>query len=59
VEDGAFSVWYLDGGTVAACLSVGRGDDLEAAGRLISSHADVSDRTGELADPDSDLVEIS
>jgi 3-phenylpropionate/trans-cinnamate dioxygenase ferredoxin reductase component len=59
VEDGAFSVWYLDGGTVAACLSVGRGDDLETAGRLISSHADVSDRTGELADPDSDLVEIS
>jgi 3-phenylpropionate/trans-cinnamate dioxygenase ferredoxin reductase component len=58
IEDGAFSVWYLDGGSVAACLSVGRSDDLEAAGRLISSHADVSGSTDALADPDSDLATI-
>lgn len=59
VDDGAFSIWYLDGGRVAAALSVGRSDDLEAARRLIVSGADVSGLVDELADVDSDLAEIS
>lgn len=36
VDDGAFSVWYLDGGRVAGALSVGRGEDLAAARRVIA-----------------------
>jgi 3-phenylpropionate/trans-cinnamate dioxygenase ferredoxin reductase subunit len=52
-EDGAFSILYLDGGRLAAALSVGRPDDLEAARGLLGS--DVSARRAELADPDTPL----
>jgi 3-phenylpropionate/trans-cinnamate dioxygenase ferredoxin reductase subunit len=31
VADGAFSIFYLDGGRVAGALSVGRGEDLDLA----------------------------
>jgi hypothetical protein len=37
---------------------VKRSDDLEHARRLITSHADVGDRAGELADISTDLEEI-
>ena len=53
--DGEFTVWYLDGGRVAAALSVGRGQDLDIARRLIVQRVDVSARRDELADPDADL----
>jgi hypothetical protein len=39
-------------------LSVGRSDDLEHARRLLSSGADVSGRTSELADVSSDLSSL-
>ncbi len=41
-DAGEFSVWYLDGGRVAAALSVGRSEDLAHARPLIESGADVS-----------------
>jgi 3-phenylpropionate/trans-cinnamate dioxygenase ferredoxin reductase subunit len=53
IEDGKFSMWYLDGGRVAAALSVGRGDDLEAARRLVVAGTAVD--TGALADESTDL----
>ena len=52
-DDDAFTVYYLDGGHLAAALSVGRGDDLEAARTLLGTN--VSDRRDALADPDADL----
>ena len=55
IDDGEFSLWYLQHGRVAAALSVGRSDDLEHARRLITERTDVSQRTAELADVDSDL----
>jgi 3-phenylpropionate/trans-cinnamate dioxygenase ferredoxin reductase component len=55
-DDGEFSVWYLRDGRVAAALSVGRSEDLEHARRLISSHADVGARIGELEDVSSELA---
>jgi hypothetical protein len=58
MEDGKFSLWYLDGGRVAAALSVGRSDDLEHARRLISSGADVGDHVEPLGDLSTDLAEI-
>jgi 3-phenylpropionate/trans-cinnamate dioxygenase ferredoxin reductase subunit len=58
IDDGEFAIFYLDGGQVAAALSVGRSDDLEHARRLITSHADVGDRTAELADLSTDLASI-
>jgi 3-phenylpropionate/trans-cinnamate dioxygenase ferredoxin reductase subunit len=58
IEEGKFSVWYLDGGRVAAALSVGRSDDLEDARRLITSGAWVGERAAELGDLSSDLAAI-
>jgi 3-phenylpropionate/trans-cinnamate dioxygenase ferredoxin reductase subunit len=55
-EEGAFAVFYLDEGRLAAALSVGRSEDLEAARRLITSHEDISDRVGDLADLSTDLA---
>ena len=56
VDDGEFSVWYLDGGRVAAALSVGRSDDLEHARRLIASRAPVDGDA--LADLSTDLATV-
>jgi 3-phenylpropionate/trans-cinnamate dioxygenase ferredoxin reductase subunit len=58
IEAGEFSLWYLDGGRVAAALSVGRSGDLEHARRLISSRADVGERAQALGDLSTDLAEI-
>jgi 3-phenylpropionate/trans-cinnamate dioxygenase ferredoxin reductase component len=55
LDDGAFTVFYLDRGRVAAALTVGRGEDLDAARALIAARADVGDRRGELADVSTDL----
>jgi 3-phenylpropionate/trans-cinnamate dioxygenase ferredoxin reductase subunit len=58
IDEGAFSIWYLDSGHVAAALSVGRSEDLEHARRLISSGAEVGDRASELGDLSTDLASI-
>lgn len=58
LDDGAFSLWYLKDGRVAAALSVARAEDLQHARRLIAERVDVSGRRGELADPGSDLAEL-
>jgi 3-phenylpropionate/trans-cinnamate dioxygenase ferredoxin reductase subunit len=58
LEEGEFSIWYLDHGRLAAALSVGRSDDLEHARRLIASGADLSGRVGELGDLSTDLATI-
>jgi 3-phenylpropionate/trans-cinnamate dioxygenase ferredoxin reductase subunit len=53
MDDGEFSVLYLEGGRLAAALSVGRSDDLEAARGLLGH--DVSARRAELADGETPL----
>ena len=53
LADGEFSVWYLRDGAVGGALSVGRGEDLQHARRLIESGATVDPEA--LADPGSDL----
>ena len=55
IDDGEFAIFYLQDGRVAATLSVDRSDDLDHARRLITSHAEVGDRLGELADVSTDL----
>jgi 3-phenylpropionate/trans-cinnamate dioxygenase ferredoxin reductase subunit len=56
VEDGAFSVLHLAGGRLVAALSVGRGEDLAHARRLIASGADLAGREAELAGGDLDAL---
>ena len=58
IDEGEFSVWYLDGDRVVAALSVGRSDDLEHARRLMVSGSDLGDRAGVLADASTDLGSI-
>jgi 3-phenylpropionate/trans-cinnamate dioxygenase ferredoxin reductase subunit len=58
MDSGEFLVWYLEGGKVAAALSVGRSEDLEDARRLLESGVDVSGQKDALADVDSDLETI-
>jgi 3-phenylpropionate/trans-cinnamate dioxygenase ferredoxin reductase subunit len=55
IHDGRFTIFYLDGGRLAAALSVGRGDDLEAARELIAGRGDVGGMRDALADESSDL----
>jgi 3-phenylpropionate/trans-cinnamate dioxygenase ferredoxin reductase subunit len=41
IDDGEFTVYYVDGDRLVAALSVGRGDDLEQARELIASREPV------------------
>jgi len=58
IDDGEFTIFYVKDGCVAAALTVGRSDDLEHAGRLLTTSAGVQDRVHELGDPSSDLAAI-
>ena len=52
VDDGAFSVFHLARGRVVAALSVGRGEDLAHARRLIAAGTDLSGHEGALGEGD-------
>jgi 3-phenylpropionate/trans-cinnamate dioxygenase ferredoxin reductase subunit len=58
-EDGEFSVWYLQDGRVAGCLSVDRSEDLAEARRMLAEGVDVSAAVPKLEDPSVDLASIS
>ncbi|HET8564864.1 MAG TPA: FAD-dependent oxidoreductase [Solirubrobacterales bacterium] len=58
-EQGEFSVWYLQGGKVAGCLSVDRSEDLAEARRMLAEGVDVSGAVGQIEDPSADLASIS
>jgi NADPH-dependent 2,4-dienoyl-CoA reductase/sulfur reductase-like enzyme len=55
IEDGEFSIWYLEGGRVAAALAVGRSEDLDHARRLIADRRQIEDPSV-LADLAADLA---
>jgi len=57
-EEGAFSIWYVHQGRVAAALSVGRSEDLMHARRLIAAGGNLGGRVAELADLGVDLAEV-
>lgn len=54
-DSGEFSVLYLDGGSLVACASVGRSDDLEAATEIIAAGGDLPADREALADADRPL----
>lgn len=58
-EGGEFSVWYLQSGRVAGCLSVGRSENLAEARRLLAEGVDVSGAVDLIGDPSGDLASIS
>jgi 3-phenylpropionate/trans-cinnamate dioxygenase ferredoxin reductase subunit len=56
VDAGEFSVLHVAGGRLVAALSVGRGDDLAHARRLIAGKTDLSGREDELATTDLEAL---
>jgi 3-phenylpropionate/trans-cinnamate dioxygenase ferredoxin reductase component len=58
-EEGEFSVWYLQGGRVAGCLSVDRSEDLAEARRMLAAGIDVSGAVATIEDASADLASIS
>ena len=58
LDDGSFTIWYLQGGAVRAALTVGRSDDLDHARRLIVDGVELGDGRAALADLDVDLAGI-
>jgi len=55
LDDGAFSVWYLEGSRVRAALSCGRSEDLQAARRLIAYGTPLGAHVEALSDLSTDL----
>jgi len=55
IEDGDFTVFYLDGGVVAQAVTTGRQGDLDAARRLMLAGEDVSGRLDALAAVDGEV----
>jgi 3-phenylpropionate/trans-cinnamate dioxygenase ferredoxin reductase subunit len=58
-DAGEFSVWYLQGGRVAGCLSVGRSEDLAEGRRMLADGVDVSGARDAIADAGADLSRIA
>jgi 3-phenylpropionate/trans-cinnamate dioxygenase ferredoxin reductase component len=58
IDEGEFSIFYLQDGRVAGALSVGRSDDLEHGRRLLVDGTNVSGRVNELQDVSTDLASI-
>lgn len=56
VADGAFSVLHVADGLLVAALSVGRGEDLAHARRLIAARTVLADRAAELRDGDLEAL---
>jgi 3-phenylpropionate/trans-cinnamate dioxygenase ferredoxin reductase subunit len=54
--DGEFSVMHLAGGRLVGALSVGRGEDLAHARRLIAARTPLAGREGELAGGDLEAL---
>ncbi len=58
LSEGAFSVWYLEGGRVTAALAVGRSADLTDARRLIADKIELGSRADAIADLSTDLSQL-
>ena len=58
IDDGEFSVFYLQDGHVAGALSVGRSGDLDHARRWLQSGSAIGDGADALGDLSTDLASI-
>jgi 3-phenylpropionate/trans-cinnamate dioxygenase ferredoxin reductase subunit len=58
-DQGEFSVWYVQDGRVAGCLSVEHAEHLSEARRLLAEGVDVSAATELIADAGSDLSTLT
>jgi len=59
IDDAKFSVWYIKDDRLVAVLSIGRGEDLDDARRLISAGGKLAGDHEQLADLASELSSLS
>ena len=59
LDDGSFTIWYLQDGAVRAALTFGRSDDLDHARRLIVDGLSLGDERTALGDLDADLAAVA
>jgi 3-phenylpropionate/trans-cinnamate dioxygenase ferredoxin reductase subunit len=59
IQDGAFTIFYLEDSRVRGALSVGRSEDLQVARQLIYSGERLGERVETLADLGSDLEALA
>jgi 3-phenylpropionate/trans-cinnamate dioxygenase ferredoxin reductase component len=58
LDDGSFTIWYLQDGVVKAALTFGRSDDLDHARRLIADGVALGERAAALGDVECDLGDL-
>lgn len=58
LDDGEFTMFYVDAGRLVAALTVGRSDDLEHAKRLIAAGEPLGERAEALGDAGVDLASV-
>jgi 3-phenylpropionate/trans-cinnamate dioxygenase ferredoxin reductase subunit len=58
LDDGTFTVWYLQGDRVRAALTSGRSEDLVVARRLIAHGLDLGAKADGLGDLSTDLADV-
>jgi 3-phenylpropionate/trans-cinnamate dioxygenase ferredoxin reductase subunit len=58
LDEGAFTIFYLQDDVLQGALTVGRSDDLQTAVRLIAASTDLGGRARELGDLSSDLEQL-
>jgi 3-phenylpropionate/trans-cinnamate dioxygenase ferredoxin reductase subunit len=58
LDDGRFTLWYLEQGAVRGGLTFGRSDDLDHARRLIMDGVSLGEQRAALGDLDADLAEV-
>ena len=58
LDEGTFTIFYLQGGVMQGALTVGRSNDLQAARRLIAEGTALGDRMRALGDLSSDLEQL-
>ena len=56
LEGGKFTAFYVQGGRLAAALTVGRSDDLTVAARLLKEKTDITGMRASIEDAESELT---
>ena len=56
LEEGRFTAFYVQGGRLAAALTVGRSDDLTVAARLLKEKTDITGMRASIEDVEGELT---
>ena len=57
IDEGKFTAFYVQGGRLAAALTVGRSDDLAVAARLLKEKTDITGMRARIEDPRHEIAD--